>query len=146
MPSATLVTFDFFVDLYNKGFHKIIEDIILALDAKSILACLDVNYNWCKIILFYCKSGRPKFQNQQDLRITEEWWKKSPVIYKIALEEFNIYQLKFLHIIGNENEVLIAVLINGSKTAKIILIDSKNLFVLNFFSNTSQRGWRGCLL
>ena len=139
MSNVEKLNFDFFVDLFNRRLHKILENIIFVLDAQSILTCLQVNCEWCKIVIFYCESKNPKFQKLQNLRITEEWWRKNPVIYKISLEKFNISLLSCLHIIGDEREVLIAALINGTKTAKIILIDSKTVAVKKILDLPSSK-------
>ncbi len=117
------------MEFFNRGLHKLIEDIVLALDTRSVLACLGVSCYWYKIVTFYCGSKNTKFQYLQDLKIIEEWWKKTPVIYQISLENFNIVQIKCLHIISDGNEVAIAALINGTKAARIILVNSKTATV-----------------
>ena len=118
---------DFFVELYNRGLHSIMEDLIMNLDLKSIFACQSVSEDWCNIVHFYMETKNTKFQKLNNVRIGHEWWKKNPVIYKMSLKKFNIDQLQCLHIIGDDNEVLIAANINGTKKAKIILINSKTV-------------------
>jgi hypothetical protein len=131
---------DFFVELFNRGLHKLLQDIILTLDARSILACLEVSDDWCQIVRFYRDSKSLKFQRQRSIKIAQEWRKKNPVILTVTLEKFNIFQVDCLHIIGDEHEVAIAALVNGTHKGKIILIDPKTVVVKSVLDITNSDG------
>ena len=66
--------------------------------------------------------------------------KKTPVIYKISLEKFNISQLNCYHIVGDANEVAIAAKINGTMQAKIIILNSKTASVKSVLDITNSEG------
>ena len=70
----------------------------------------------------------------------EEWKKKNPAIFTLSLEQFNIFQVNCLHIIGDEHEVVIAALINGTQKGKIILIDVKTVSVKLILDVTNSEG------
>ena len=129
-----------FVELSNRRLHSLLENIILALDTKSILACRDVSRNWCQIVDSCLESKNRKFQKRQDLRIAQEWRKKRPLMYKISLEKYNICHVNCFHIIGDENEVIVAANVNRTNKAKIIIIDSKTATVKSVLDITNSKG------
>ena len=129
MSSGEVKTVDFFVEWFQRGLHSLIENLILNLDMRSISACQSASEKWCNVINFYLESKCTKFQKLKNIRISEEWQKKSPVVSKISLQEFNISNVNCFHIIGDVNEVAIAAKINRTNRAKIIILNSKTASV-----------------
>jgi hypothetical protein len=106
---------NFIEEFYNQGFHSVLEKIILVLPLPTLLNCLKVNKRWEDIIRFYNDSKNTRIVKILDERISKEWRKKTPRIFTFTFEEFNIFQIKCHHIIGDEREAIIAANINQSK-------------------------------
>jgi hypothetical protein len=106
---------NFIEEFYNQGFHSVLENIILVLPLPTLLTCLKVNKRWEDIIRFYNGSKNSRIIKILDERKSKEWRKKNPRILTFTFEEFNIFQIDCLHIIGDEREAIIVANINQSK-------------------------------
>jgi hypothetical protein len=123
------VKIDFIVEFYDQGLHSILERIVLRLPPRTILSCKEVNNNWRQIILFYHQAENTRIAKIQDQRISEEWKKKTPIIYKLSLEKFQINQVSCFQIIGDKIQIIIAANINQTKFAKIIVVNADSFEV-----------------
>jgi hypothetical protein len=106
---------DFLSEFFHKGFHSVLEKIILVLPLPTLLTCLKVNKRWEDIIRFYNDSKNSRIIKILDETKSKEWRKKKPQIFTFTFEEFNIFQIDCLHIIGDEREAIIAANIKQSK-------------------------------
>ena len=131
---------DFIKEFYNRGLHNVLEEIVLRLPIRAILSCKGVNKYWHQIILFYHRSENPRIVKIQDERISEEWKKKTPIIYQLSLEQFQINQVSCFQIIGDEMQVIVAANINQTKCAKIIVIDADTFEVDHILSLKNEEG------
>ena len=131
---------DFLSELFRRGLHQILEDIILNLDLRTMLACQTVNHDWQKIVDFLLQSRNSKFLKVKEIKISQEWFKKKPMIFTVSMEKFNIDQIKCLHIIGDEHEVAVAANVNGTRKAKIILIDPKTCAIKSVLGIANSAG------
>ena len=52
---------DFIVNLFNQGFHHILEKIVLDFPLKTIQDCKNVSPDWCRIVLHFHTSKIPVF-------------------------------------------------------------------------------------
>ena len=123
------VKIDFIVEFYDQGLHSILERIVLRLPPRTILSCKEVNNNWRQIILFYHQAENTRIAKIQDQRISEEWKKKTPIIYKLSLEKFQINHVSCFQITGDKIQIIIAANINHTKFAKIIIVNADTLEV-----------------
>ena len=76
---------DFLVNLYKRGFHHILEKIILSLPPWSILVCRQVSEEWNSMINFYHQSSNPRIQLLQEKRLDLEWIRGKPILESIDL-------------------------------------------------------------
>ena len=112
-----------FVDeFYNRELHSVVEKILLVLPLPTLLNCLKVNKRWEDIVRFYSDSKNSRIGQILDERKSLEWRKKKPRIFTLTFEEFNIFQINCLHIIGDERETVIAAFINGTKVYVFLCI------------------------
>ena len=125
---------NFIEEFYNQGFHSVLEKIILVLPLPTLLNCLKVNKRWEDLIRFYNDSKNTRIVKILDERISKEWRKKTPRIFTFTFEEFNIFQIKCHHIIGDEREAIIAANINQSKVWLLVqhILHLRNLQRLCF--------------
>jgi len=129
---------DFFTELFARGFRVIMENIILDLPPRIIVACREVNKGWSSILHFYSNSKNKIFPKKRDIRLDQEWRKKDPIIKTICLEKFGIFHVKCFHMIGDENQIVVAAAINETRKAKIIVIDAKMDFVEKILGVTNS--------
>ena len=108
---------DFIEECYNKGFHQILEKIILSLPPETVTSCFDVSDLWNEMIRFYHNSKIPRIVNIQEERKSKEWRKKSCRIFAIDLKDFDISSIRCFHIAGDEREAVVAAKINQSKVS-----------------------------
>ncbi len=103
---------DFFEEFNKRGLHTVLEKIILVLPLPALIDCIKVNKRWEEIVRFYNNSKNLKICQILEERKSKEWRRKKPRIMSINLEQFNIFQISCLHIIGDETEAIVASLIN----------------------------------
>jgi hypothetical protein len=121
---------DFLVEFSNRGLNSVLEKIIFKLPPRSILACKEVNKAWHQIIIFYCQSSNPRIRKIREEQLEEEWKKKGPIIQKVSLESFGIFQVHCFHMIGDEDHLIVAANFNKTKKAKIIILSTTTIEVL----------------
>jgi hypothetical protein len=121
---------DFLVEFSNRGLNSVLEKIIFKLPPRPLLACKEVNKAWRQIIIFYCQSSNPRIRKIRDDQLEEEWKKKGPIIQKVSLESFGIFQVHCFHMIGDEDHLIVAANVNETKTPKIIILSAKTLEVI----------------
>jgi hypothetical protein len=121
---------DFLVEFSNRGLNSVLENIIFKLPPRSLLACKEVNKAWRQIIIFYCQSSNPRIRKIREDQLEEEWKKKGPIIQKVSLESFGIFQVHCFHMIGDEDHLIVAANVNETKTPKIIILSAKTLEVI----------------
>ena len=121
---------DLLVEFFNLGLHNILEKIIFKLPPRSVLVCKEVNKVWNQIFLFYRQSNNSRIKKIKEKQLVEEWRKKGPIIQKISLESYGIFQVKCFHMIGDDAHLIVAANINETKKSKIIVLSAKTLEVL----------------
>ena len=131
---------DFLVELFDRGLHSLLEDIILNLPPRTVQICQDVSQAWRSIVNFYLESKNLRAQRIKKKQIDKEWILKGPILHPISLEDFNIRRVAAFHIISVEDLIVIAANINDTKTAKVLVIDSRSLRVTNVLDVTDSNG------
>jgi hypothetical protein len=106
---------DFIEEFYNRGLHSVLENIIFVLPRPALFNCLKVSKVWEDIVRFYNNSKSSKICQILEHKTSNEWRKKKPQIFSVTFEEFNIFQINCLDIIGDKKEAIIAARINQSK-------------------------------
>ena len=129
---------DFFTELFERGLHGIMENIILDLPPRIIVACREVNKGWRAILHYYSNSKNETFLKKRDVRLDQEWRKKDPIIKTICLEKFGIFNVKCFHMIGDVNQIVVAAAINETKKAKVIVLDAKTDSVVKILDVTDS--------
>ena len=56
---------DFILDLFTRGFHHVVEKIIMLLPLQSILHCKQVSQDWLNIVLYFHQSKVSRIVQQQ---------------------------------------------------------------------------------
>ena len=100
---------DFITDLYNRGFHQILEKIVFKLPLKDVVACTEVNKEWSRMICSFQISKNPRLRKLQDMRIADEWRKKSPNLFFYEIFTLSCDDKMLCHdlIVHKENVVML---------------------------------------
>ncbi len=120
---------DFITELFVRGLHSLLEEIILVLDNKSVMAFQDVSQEWERILFYYLESKNPRLQHRISLRINQAWEYESPFISKVNLQKFNISKVSSFHMVGDRTDIAIAANINETRIGKIIIVCPRRMSV-----------------
>ena len=63
------IRIDFFAEFFARGLHGLMENIILELPPRAIVACRDVSNNWSAIVDYYSHSKNETYLNNFILKI-----------------------------------------------------------------------------
>ena len=75
---------DFLVDLYNRGFHHVVEKIILAFPWKTILVCNCVSKDWSRLVNQFQHSKIPRHLIMLETTKAEEWKNRNCIMKSIV--------------------------------------------------------------
>ena len=131
MDNSKCLKVDFITELFDRGLHSLLEDIILSLDHKTVMAFQDVSQGWERIIFYYLESKNPRLQHRISLRINQAWKTRSPIIHEVDLQKFNISKVSSFHMVGDRTDIVIAANINDTTITKIIVLCPRRMFVKN---------------
>ena len=108
------IRIDFFAEFFARGLHGLMENIILELPPRAIVACRDVSNNWSAIVDYYSHSKNETYLKRREKQLDQEWRKKDPMIQIICMEKFGIVHVKCFHMICDKNQVVVAAAVNNT--------------------------------
>lgn len=136
MDNSRSLKVDFITELFDRGLHSFLEDIILSLDHKTVMAFQDVSQEWERILFYYLESKNPRLQDRISQRINQAWKTRSPLIHEVDLRKFNISKVSTFHMVGDRTDIVVAANINETKIGKIIVLCPRRMFVKNVLDLT----------
>ena len=146
-PLTSRIPDDFIVSLFNQGFHHILEKIVLDFPLKTIQACMKVNPEWSKIVLYFHNSKVSRMLKMQDLKIAEEWRNKN---YTIQSKEFasgiiSGFNVRCYDIIADQQCIFMNTFISEhpAKCHIIVAFDAKTLDKTSVFTLKEEVFFQG---
>jgi hypothetical protein len=117
---------DWLLSMFRRNHHLILENILSALPAESIMSCRKVNKHWNKMILFYLKSTNPRTQKIQDSVISHQWLHQPPTIKRqLALGARTVYA--YCDMISDEKNIVITAWKKTCKKPVIFVLNAGDL-------------------
>ena len=126
---------DFLVYLYHRGFHHVVEKIILEFPWRTALVCRAVSKDWLRIVEHFQESQIPRHLRMQEARKAAEWKDKNCVIkssnFGTIMPDHIFHSY---NIIGDSKNVVIHAVDTPYDLRVIIVFDAQTLRMLKIIS------------